>query len=45
MLRKPFTRSSLLTVVAGLGLSVSFVMQPLHAATEVALVSLSLIHI
>ena len=39
MLPKPFTRSSLLGVAAGLGLSWSCVMQPLHAATEVALVS------
>ena len=39
MLAKPFPRSSLLVVAAGLGLSWSCVMQPLHAATEVALVS------
>ena len=39
MLPKPFTRSSLLAMAAGLGLSLSCVMQPLHAATEVALVS------
>ena len=39
MLPKPFTRSSVLAVAAGLGLSLSCVMQPLHAATEVALVS------
>ena len=36
---KPFTRSSLLAVVAGLGFSWSSAMQPLHAATDVALVS------
>ena len=36
---KPFTRSSLLAMAAGLGLSCSSVMQPLHAATDVALVS------
>ena len=36
---KPFTRSSLLAMAAGIGLSLSCVMQPLHAATEVALVS------
>ena len=36
---KPFTRSSLLAVAAGLGLSWSSMMQPLHAATDVALVS------
>ena len=36
---KPFTRSSLLAVAAGLGVSCSSVMQPLHAATDVALVS------
>ena len=36
---KPFTRSSLLAVAAGLGISCSSVMQPLHAATDVALVS------
>ena len=39
MLPKPLTRSSLLAVAAGLGLSWSCVMQPLHAATDVALVS------
>ena len=39
MLPKPFTRCSLLAVAAGVGLSLSCVMQPLHAATEVALVS------
>ena len=39
MLRKPFTRSSLLTAAAGLGISWSSVIQPLHAATDVALVS------
>ena len=39
MLPKPFTRSSVLAMSAGLGLSWSSVMQPLHAATEVALVS------
>ena len=39
MLPKPFTRSSLLAVAAGLGLSLSCIMQPLHAATDVALVS------
>ena len=39
MLPKPFTRSSLLAMAAGLGLGLSCVMQPLHAATEVALVS------
>ena len=39
MLPKPLTRSSFLAVAAGLGLSWSFVMQPLHAATDVALVS------
>ena len=40
MLPKPFTRSSLVAMAAGLGLmSLSSVMQPLHAATEVALVS------
>ena len=36
---KPLTRSSFLAMAAGLGLSWSFVMQPLHAATDVALVS------
>ena len=39
MLPKPFTGPSLLGVAAGLGLSWSCVMQPLHAATEVAFVS------
>ena len=39
MLPKPFTRSCLLGVAAGLGLSWSCVMQPLQAATDVALVS------
>ena len=39
MLPKPFTRSSLLAMAAGLGLSLSCVTQPPHAATEVALVS------
>ena len=39
MLSKPLTRSSLLAVAAGLGLTWSCVMQPLHAATDVALVS------
>ena len=39
MLPKPLTGSSLLSVAAGLGLSWSCVMQPLQAATDVALVS------
>ena len=39
MLPKPLPRSSLLAVAAGLGLTWSCVMQPLHAATDVALVS------
>ena len=39
MLPKPFSRSSLLAMAAGLGLSWSCVMKPLNAATEVALVS------
>ena len=39
MLHKPLTRSSLLAMSAGLGLTWSCVMQPLHAATDVALVS------
>ena len=39
MLPKPLPRSSLLAVAAGLGLSWSCVMQPLHAATDVALLS------
>ena len=39
MLPKPFTRSCMLAVAAGLGLSMSCVMQRLHAATQVALMS------
>ena len=39
MLFKPFTRSSLMAIAAGLGIGWSSVMQPLHAATDVALVS------
>ena len=39
MLPKPFTRPSVLAVAAGLGMSLSSVMQPLQAATDVALVS------
>ena len=39
MLPKPFTRSSLLAAAAGLGISWTSVTQPLHAATDVALVS------
>ena len=39
MLPKPFTRSSLLAAAAGLGISLTSVTQPLHAATDVALVS------
>ena len=39
MLPKPFNSSSLLAMAAGLGLSLGCIMQPLHAATEVALVS------
>ncbi len=39
MLPKPLTRSSVLAVAAGLGLSLSCVMQPQHAAPEVALES------
>ena len=39
MLPKPFTRSSLLAAAAGLGISWTSVMQPLHAATDVAIVS------
>ena len=39
MLRKPFTCSSLLAAATGLGISWSSVIQPLHAATDVALVS------
>ena len=39
MLPKPVTRSSLLALAAGLGIAWSSVMQPLQAATDVALVS------
>ena len=39
MLPKPVTRSSLLAMAAGLGIACSSVMQPLQAATDVALVS------
>ena len=39
MLPKPLTRSSLLAAAAGLGISLTSVTQPLHAATDVALVS------
>ncbi|AII48025.1 hypothetical protein KR52_02475 [Synechococcus sp. KORDI-52] len=39
MLRRPFTRSSLVALAAGLGIGWSSIMQPLHAATDVALVS------
>ena len=39
MLPKPVTRSSLLAITAGIGIGWSSVMQPLHAATDVALVS------
>ena len=39
MLRKPLTRSSLLAAATVLGISWSSVIQPLHAATDVALVS------
>ena len=39
MLPKPVSRSSLLAVAAGLGIAWTGVMQPLHAATDVALVS------
>ena len=39
MLPRPFTRSSLLAAAAGLGISWTSVTQPLHAATDVALVS------
>ena len=39
MLFKPFTHSSLLAMAAGFGIGWSSVMQPLHAATDVALVS------
>ena len=39
MLPKPFTRTSLLGMAAGLGIAWSSAMQPLQAATDVALVS------
>ena len=39
MLGRLFTRSSLVALAAGLGIGWSSVMQPLHAATDVALVS------
>jgi len=39
MLAKPFTRSSLLGMAAGVGIAWSSAMQPLQAATDVALVS------
>ena len=39
MLPKPFTRSSLLGMAAGVGIAWSSAMQPLQAATDVALVS------
>ena len=39
MLRKPVTRSSLLSMAAGLGIAWSSTIQPLQAATDVALVS------
>ena len=39
MLFKPFTQSSLRAMAAGLGIGGSSVMQPMHAATDVALVS------
>ena len=39
MLRNPFARSSLLAAAAALGINWSSVIQPLHAATDVALVS------
>ena len=39
MLPKTVTRSSLLAIAAGLGIGWSSVMQPLHAATDVTLVS------
>ena len=39
MLSKPFTRTSLLGMAAGLGIAWSSAMQPLQAATDVALVS------
>ena len=36
MLPKPFTRTSLVGMAAGLGIAWSSAMQPLHAATEIA---------
>ena len=39
MLAKPFTRTSLLGMAAGVGIAWSSAMQPLQAATDVALVS------
>ena len=39
MLSKPFTPTSLLGMAAGLGIAWSSAIQPLHAATEIALVS------
>ena len=39
MLPKPFTRTSLLGMAAGVGIAWSSAMQPLQAATDVALVS------
>ena len=39
MLAKPFTRTSLLGMAAGLGIAWSSAMQPMEAATDVALVS------
>ena len=39
MLRKPVTRSTLLALAAGLGIAWGSIMQPLQAATDVALVS------
>ena len=39
MLAKPFTRTSLVGMAAGLGIAWSSAMQPLQAATDVALVS------
>ena len=39
MLPKPFTRTSLLGMTAGVGIAWSSAMQPLQAATDVALVS------
>ena len=39
MLAKPFTRTSLLGIAAGVGIAWSSAMQPLQAATDVALVS------